>query len=167
MNEFDIRPVEQIDLPELLEIYNHYVLTTPVTFDIEPLSLSQRQEWLDKFSLTGSHRCFVAIRNGKPVGWATSSKFRDRPAYNITVETSVYLTPEETGKGLGRELYQTLFDSLSQENVHKALGGITLPNEASVKLHLSMGFKLVGVFHEIGFKFGRYWDVAWYERAMR
>ena len=159
-----IRRVEQGDLPALLEIYNHYVRETPVTFDIEPRTLAQRQAWLDTFAVSGRYQCFVAVKDGQPVGWASSHRYNERAAYDTTVASSIYLAPDATGQGLGRRLYAVLFDALKAEDVHRLFGGITLPNEASVRLHRSFGFELVGTYPEVGRKFGRYWDVAAYLR---
>jgi len=161
-----IRPVEQSDLPALLAIYNHYVETTAITFDLEPRTLEQRQVWLDGFQPSGRHQCFVAVKEGTAVGWACSAKFREKDAYNTTVETSVYLAPAEAGQGLGRKLYTALFDALATEDVHRAIGCLTVPNEPSVRLHLACGFEKVGEFHAVGRKFGRFWDVSWYEKAL-
>jgi len=159
-----IRRVEQGDLPALLEIYNHYVRETPVTFDIEPRTLAQRQAWLDTFAASGRYQCFVALKDGQPVGWASSHRYNERAAYDTTVASSIYLAPDATGQGLGRRLYAVLFDALKAADVHRLFGGITLPNEASVRLHRSFGFELVGTYPEVGRKFGRYWDVAAYLR---
>ncbi|HEY0282160.1 MAG TPA: GNAT family N-acetyltransferase [Rhizomicrobium sp.] len=166
MTEIVVRRVEQDDLPALLAIYNHYIVHTPVTFDLEPRTPAQRQAWLDTFAPAGRHQCFVAARDGKAIGWACSGSFKEKAAYDISVETSIYLAPGEQGKGLGRRLYQTLFDALAGEDLHGAFGCITLPNEASIGLHLAMGFSYVGTFREAGRKFGRFWDVAWYGRAI-
>ena len=166
MTEVTIRRVEQGDLPALLAIYNHYVVTTPITFDIEPRTLAQRQLWLDTFKPTGRHQCFVAVASGVPVGCACSGKFREKAAYDTTAELSVYLAPDAHGKGLGRRLYQTLIDALQGEDINRLYGGITQPNPASVALHLAFGFRLVGTQTEIGRKFGRFWDVALYERLL-
>ena len=103
---------------------------------------------------------------GVAIGWASSGPFKDRAAYDTSVETSVYLAPGEQGQGAGRRLYQTLFDALAREDVHRAFGGIALPNEASVGLHLAMGFHHVGTYSEVGRKFGQFWDVAWYEKGL-
>jgi len=164
--EIEIRRVVQDDLPALLGIYNHYIVHTPVTFDIEPRTLEQRQTWLDSFAPSGRHQCFVAARGGQPIGWVCSGRFKEKAAYDTSVETGIYLAPGEERKGLGRRLYQTLFDALAKEDVHRAFGGITLPNEASVGLHLAMGFSHVGTYREVGRKFGRFWDVAWYGRSL-
>jgi phosphinothricin acetyltransferase len=161
-----IRPIEQPDLPALLAIYNHYIETTAITFDLEPKTLEQRQAWLDSFHPTGRQQCFVAVKEGVAIGWACSGKFREKAAYDTTVETSIYLAPGESGQGLGRKLYQALFEALAHEDVHRAIGCVTVPNEPSVHLHLAMGFQDVGQFHEVGRKFGRFWDVAWYEKAL-
>lgn len=87
--------------------------------------------------------------------------------YRTSVETSVYVAPDATGAGVGTALYRALFDALDRTDVHRALAGIALPNEASIALHLAFGFRLVGRFTEQGTKFGRFWDVAWYERPMQ
>ena len=167
MNDVAIRPVQQSDLPALLDIYNYYVVNTPITFDLEPRTLAQRQEWLDGFAATGKYRCFVAARGGKPIGWSCSAKFKEKAAYATSIETSIYLSPDEGGKGLGRSLYQTLFDALAGEDIHRAFGGVTQPNEASVGVHKALGFEHIGTYREIGRKFGKYWDVALYLKALR
>ncbi|MGD0144612.1 MAG: N-acetyltransferase family protein, partial [Rhizomicrobium sp.] len=160
----NIRRVEARDLAALLNIYNHYVTTTHISFDVEPRTLEQRRGWFDSFAEAGRHQCFVADRDGVAIGWASSGKFKDRAAYDTSVETSVYLAPGEGGKGLGRLLYGTLFDALAKEDVHRCFGGIALPNEASIGIHLAMGFRHVGTYTEVGRKFSRFWDVAWYEK---
>jgi phosphinothricin acetyltransferase len=161
-----IRRVEPDDLPALLEIYNHYVRETAITFDIEPRTLAQRQAWLDSFAINGPYQCFVAVRNDKAVGWASSHRYNERAAYETTVASSVYLAPDMTGQGLGRRLYATLFEALSGQDIHRVFGGITLPNEPSVRLHRSFGFEPVGIYREVGRKLGRRWDVAAYLKSM-
>ncbi len=166
MSDIIIRHAEPRDLPALLDIYNHYIVNTPITFDIEPRTLEQRRQWLDLFARAGRHQCFVAARGEAAIGWACSGRFKDRAAYDTSVETSIYLAPDEHGKGLGRRLYAALFEALKGEDVHRAFGGITQPNEASVGLHRAMGFAPVGTYKEVGRKFGRFWDVAWFERPL-
>ena len=162
----DIRRIEESDLPALLAIYNYYVRETPVTFDIEPRSLEQRRAWFDGFAATGRYQCFVAVKDGEPVGWASSHPYHERAAYRTTVLVSVYLSPECTAQGLGRRLYAALFEALGREDIHRAVGSITLPNPASVGLHESFGFRLAGTYPELGRKFGRFWDVATYLKAL-
>jgi phosphinothricin acetyltransferase len=166
MSDISMRRAAQADLSALLDIYNFYVLNTPITFDIESRTLAQRQEWLDQFGDSGRHQCFIATVAGKPVGWACSAKFKEKEAYATSVETSVYCAPEYIGGGIGRRLYTALFEALAREDVHRAYGGVTLPNEASVALHVAMGFRPIGIQCEVGRKFGKFWDVALYEREM-
>lgn len=166
MAEIAIRRAKTADVPVLLDIYNHYVLHTHVTFDITPRTLDQRLAWFSTFAEDGRHRCFVAARAGTAIGWACSGPFKEKAAYATSVETSVYLAPDETGQGLGRRLYTALFDALSEAGVHRAYGGIAQPNAASTGLHESLGFVRVGTYREVGRKFGRFWDVAVYEKAV-
>jgi phosphinothricin acetyltransferase len=166
MSEIVVRRAAAADLSALLDIYNHYVVTTPITFDIEPRTLAQRREWLDQFGESGPHQCFVAELENKAIGWACSAKFKEKEAYATSVETSVYCAAEYTGRGIGRQLYSALFEALAGEDVHRAYGGVTLPNEASVGLHVALGFRPIGTQRQVGRKFGRFWDVALYEREM-
>ena len=159
-----IRPAARADLARLTEIYNHYVLTSPVTFDLEPLSVEQRAPWFLEHAETGRHRLLVADEDGLVVGYASTSRFRARAAYDTTVESSIYCAPEAVGRGIGSALYRELFAAIAGEDINRIAAGITLPNDASVALHRSFGFVQVGVFSQNGRKFGRYWDVAWFER---
>ena len=109
---------------------------------------------------------FVAAGVGGVVGFARSGRHRPRPAYDTTVETSVYVDPGFVDRGVGAALYRALFDALEGEDLHRALAGIALPNGASVALHERFGFHRVAHFSEQGRKFGRFWDVDWYERPI-
>lgn len=164
MSDIVLRRAEPGDLPALLAVYNHYVAHTPITFDLEPRTLGQRQVWFDTFASTGRYQCFVAVDGGVAIGWASSGKFKDRAAYDTSVEMSVYLAPSHHGEGLGRKLYETVIAALAGEDIHRLYGGITLPNPASVALHEALGFKLIGTQHEVGRKFGKFWDVGLFER---
>jgi len=167
MAKLKIRPASLKDLPGLTEIYNHYVIRTPVTFDIEPYTVERRRPWFEQFGGSGRYRLLVAEEAGKLLGYAGTLRFRPKAAYETTVETTIYCHPDAVGKGIGRQLYSSLFDALAGEDIHRFVGGYTLPNAASARLHEQCGFKLIGVFTEVGRKFGRYWDVAWTERDMR
>jgi phosphinothricin acetyltransferase len=162
MSGAEIRRIEPADLSALTEVYNHYIRETPITFDIEPKTLEQRQEWLAGFAPTGRYRCFVAVKDGVAIGWASSHRYNDRAAYDTTVSSTIYLAPAARGQGLGRRLYGTLFQALEKEDIHRIFAGITHPNQASVGLHRSFGFEEVGIYREVGRKFGRYWDVGAY-----
>ncbi|MFI0742859.1 GNAT family N-acetyltransferase [Streptomyces sp. NPDC021100] len=161
-----IRPGTEDDLEELTRIYNHYVVETPITFDIEPFTVDGRRPWLLEHPDSGPHRLLVAEQGGKLLGYATSSALRAKHAYATSVETTVYVAPEHVGHGVGGLLYSSLFEVLEREDVHMALAGITVPNDASRRLHERFGFRPVGVYEQVGRKFGRFWDVAWFQRRV-
>jgi phosphinothricin acetyltransferase len=162
----NFRPAADGDLEAINDIYNEYVKETHFTFDIEPISLEARREWFSHYAASGRHRVVVAISDGAVVGYASSSRFRPKPAYETSVETSIYLAAGEVGRGAGTNLYNELFHLLEDEDVHRAYAGIALPNPASIALHERFGFKRVAHFTEQGRKFGRYWDVAWFEKPL-
>ncbi len=162
-----IRPAIAADLPPLTDLYNHYIRETPITFDLEPYSVDRRrQTWFDHYATIGPHRLLVAELEGKIMGYATSSPFGSKAAFATSVETSIYLDPSAQQQGVGTQLYQKLFAALAQEPLHRAYALITLPNPASLALHTKLGFYLVGICQEVGCKFDRYWDVAWYEKML-
>jgi phosphinothricin acetyltransferase len=161
-----VRPATKDDLEAINDIYNHYVLESHYTFDDEPLTMETRREWFSHYGPTGRHRVFVATDGDEVIGYATSSRYRPKPGYLTSVETSVYLAPDAIGKGAGTRLYETLFKSIEGEDLHRALAGIALPNPESIALHEKFGFKRVALYTEQGRKFGRYWDVAWFEKPL-
>lgn len=162
-----VRPCVEADLEQLNDIYNHYVATSAATFDLDPIPMDVRKEWFARYAETGPHRVFVAADGDMVLGYADSHQVRVKPAYITSVETSIYLLPSAIGRGIGTALYAVLFDVLATEDVHRAYAAITdIPNPASVALHERFGFHHVGTFHEQGRKFGRYWDVPWFEKAL-
>jgi phosphinothricin acetyltransferase len=160
----DVRPAADKDLEAINDIYNQYVVETHITFDVEPMTLDERREWFTHYATTGRHRVLVAVDGGQVVGFSSSSRYRPKPGYVTSVETSIYLAPDEVGKGAGAKLYGELFQALEGEDIHRVYAGIALPNPASIALHERFGFKRVAVYTEQGRKFERYWDVAWYEK---
>ncbi|MFJ1606802.1 GNAT family N-acetyltransferase [Streptomyces sp. NPDC088253] len=173
--EVQVRPGVEADLDALTAIYNHYVRETPITFDTAVFTSEERRPWLLSHPEDGPHRLMVATdtdSQGTPgnaqriLGYATSSAFRPKPAYATSVEVTIYLAPDAGGRGVGTLLYKALFEALADEDVHRAYAGIAQPNEASVRLHERFGFRYVGTYREVGRKFGRYWDVAWYEKDL-
>ena len=167
MLEFQIRPAIPADLPDLVRIYNHYVTNTHVTFDVEPFATEERWSWFEGFAGSGPYRLLVAEAASDIAGYTSSTQFRPKQAYHPSVETTVYLDPHHIGRGLGFKLYGALLDLLTRERqVHRAYGGIALPNPASEALHQRLGFRLVGTFKEVGHKFEKFWDVSWYERDL-
>lgn len=166
MGDVTVRPALRADLPRLTEIYNYNVINTPITFDLKPFTAEGRARWFEEHAGAARHRLFVADIAGSAVGYACTGTFRDKAAYDTSVETSIYCAPEATGRGIGAMMYQVLFDALKNEDIHRILAGITLPNDASLKLHRRFGFTEVGVFSENGRKLDRYWDVVWMQRPL-
>jgi phosphinothricin acetyltransferase len=166
MADIVIRGAIRGDLPRLTELYNYYVVHTPITFDQEPYTVEQRETWFSQFGATGRHRLLVAEQDGRVLGYAGTTRFRPKAAYETTVETTIYCAQQAIGKGIGSRLYGALFQALKDEDIHRIVAGYTLPNPASAALHERFGFKPVGIFNENGRKFGRYWDVCWTERPV-
>ncbi|MEU3682360.1 GNAT family N-acetyltransferase [Streptomyces sp. H23] len=166
--EVQVRPGVEEDLKALTDLYNHYVRETPITFDTEPFTPEERRPWLLSHPEDGPHRLRVAAHadSQEILGYATSGPYRAKPAYTTSVETTVYVAPGAGGRGIGSLLYAALFDALAGEDLHRAYAGIAQPNEASTRLHTRFGFRHVGTYREVGRKFGRYWDVAWYEKPL-
>ncbi|MEV5171579.1 N-acetyltransferase family protein [Streptomyces flaveolus] len=166
--EAQVRPGVEADLAALTAIYNHYVRETAITFDTAIFTPEERRPWLLSHPEDGPHRLMVAAdtESQEILGYATSSPYRPKPAYATSVETSVYVAPHAGRRGIGTLLYGALFDALAGEDVHRAYAGIAQPNEASTRLHERFGFAYVGTYREVGRKFGRYWDVAWYEKSL-
>ena len=164
MDPRTIRDAVPADLPQLVELYNHYVNHTPITFDLEPLTLAQRALWMQQFASSGRHRLLVCEQAGRLLGYADSHPFRNKAAYDTSVEVSCYCAPNALGQRVGSQLYTALFEALRGADVRSFIAGITVPNAASVALHTRFGFVSVGTMHDVGRKFGRYWDVEWFER---
>ncbi len=160
-----VRAAADHDLEAINAIYNAYIVTSHATFDVEERSLEWRRAWFEEHA-SERHHVLVCERGDAVVGFASSGTHRPRAAYETTVETSVYVSPDALGTGVGTALYRALFVALEGADVHRAVAGITLPNEASVALHLAFGYRPVGRFTDVGRKFGRYWDVEWYERLL-
>ena len=147
-------------------IYNHYVEHSPATFDTVPFSIGARAPWFAQFSDSGPHQLLVCEADERVLGFCYSSRFNPRPAYDVSVETTVYVDPDSLGQGVGSALYAELFPRLTDIGLHGAYAGITLPNEASVKLHERFGFHQIGVETEVGYKFDQFWSVARFERRL-
>ena len=162
----EVRAAVEADLAQINDIYNHYIANFHYTFDIDPWTLQARHEWFTHYARSGRHRLLVAADGKSVAGYASSSRFRPKDGYATSVETSIYLAPSHGGRGLGSALYAELFRLLASEDVHRAYAGVTMPNPESVALHEKFGFRQCAYFTEQGRKFGKYWDVAWFEKAM-
>jgi phosphinothricin acetyltransferase len=163
---FQIRPAIESDLPRITDIYNHYVVHTPVTFDVQPWTVEQRVPWFKQFDTVGRYRLLVAEKDCLVVGYCGTTRFRPKAAYDTTVETTIYCAPDLTRQGIGVRLYDALFAALSGQQIHRIVAGYVEPNAASAALHERFGFKTIGIFTENGYKLGRYWNVCWMERPL-
>mgnify|MGYP001823492298 CR=1 FL=1 len=152
------------DLPAILDILNHYVRSDHCTFDTEPWTPAQKADWFGQFRAAGPHRLLVARQDDRLTGYAHSAAWRPKRAYDVTVETTVYVAPGALGRGLGTALLGRLLELLRGSGALRAVAGIAQPNDASNRLHEVLGYRPVGTFHRVGRKFGRDWDVAWFER---
>ena len=156
-----IRVATKADANQIAEIYNHYVEHTHVTFDVEPNAPEVFEARIAADS--GHHPWLVAEEEGVVLGFASSSPWKSRCAYERAVETSLYLRESTSGRGLGTRLYRELLELLRARGVHTILGGIALPNDVSRHMHEKFGFERVGVMREVGRKFGRWIDVEYWQ----
>lgn len=150
------------DAAAIREIYNHYVRETIVTFEEKPVSVGEMRT---RTRLIGSLGLpwLVAESDGSVVGYAYANKWKERAAYRHSVETTVYLRTDSTGRGIGRMLYTQLLAELHKLGYHAIIGGIALPNAASIGLHESLGFRKVAHFEQVGRKFDRWIDVGYWQ----
>lgn len=167
MDGVRIRHCAPGDYGTIVAIYNYYIENSHVTFDTRPYSIGDRVPWFAQFGESGPHQLLVAESGDAVLGYCCSSPFHKRPAYAVSVETTVYVNADASGQGIGRKLYAELLQNLDGIGLHGAYAGVSLPNNASVKLHESLGFRKVGVYEEVGRKFDKYWSVAWYERRLK
>lgn len=154
-----IRPATSQDAQAILDIYSHYVYNSHSTFELIPPSLTYMEDKIRN----AQHPWLVYEEQGQVIGYAYAIHWKMREAYKRTCETSVYLHHEAGGKGIGAKLYQALMDILKEQGYHAIIGGISLPNDASVRLHEKLGFKKIAEFKEVGYKFDRWIDVGYWE----
>jgi L-amino acid N-acyltransferase YncA len=156
-----IRKAVPEDAASICEIYNHYVENTAVTFETEAVPPEEMERRIS--AVAPMFPWFVYLEDQKIRAYAYASKWRERIAYRYTVESTVYVSLESCGKGLGKALYARLLEELYSMGIHSVIGGIALPNPQSQRLHENLGFKKVAHFHEAGYKFDRWIDVAYWE----
>ncbi len=149
------------DLPDILNIYNRAVLTSAATFDIEEQTIEQRMAWFSRHG--GKYPLIVAEKEGHVAGYCCLSPFREKPAYAKTVESSVYIEEPYWGQGIGKALMTEILRRAAEIGHHSVIAAITGSNEASIRLHLKLGFKLAGCLREAGYKFGAWHDVHYYQ----
>ena len=161
-----IRQANERDLARINEIYDHTIVDTAISFDLEPWDIERRRQWWTHYSDTGPHQVFVAEIDGYVIGTAYSSQFRDKAAYRSSVETTVVVDPDHQGRGIGRLLLAAVLDAIRSEGLHRAYAIVTIPNEASIGLHESLGYRLVGTLDDVGYKLGTYWATAILEKSI-
>ena len=163
----DIRAARPEDAASIAAIYAPYVLTGTVSFETEA---PDARGFRTRMAASDGLYPWLVVTNGDPeggvLGYAYAGKFRDRPAYKYVVETSIYMAGSVQRQGTGRLLYEALIDTLRAQAFTQAIGVISLPNDASITLHESVGFRRAGVYREIGFKQGRWIDVGFWQCAL-
>lgn len=157
-----IRPALPADAETIAGLYNHYVLHTVVTFEEAAIDGTEIAARMREVAAAGLP-WLVAEDEGAVVGFAYAGKWKGRCAYRYSVESTVYLHPAAAGRGLGSRLYEALFAALRAKGIHAVIGGIALPNAESVALHEKFGMRKVAHFEQVGFKFGRWVDVAYWQ----
>jgi phosphinothricin acetyltransferase len=158
-----IRSATPADADAIAEIYNYYITDTIVTFEEEPLDGSEIARRIESVQRAGLP-WLVSDEDGEINGYAYATQWKDRIGYRTSVETTVYLVKDSTGKGIGSQLYSELFRLLEDKGLHSAIGGIALPNPGSVALHEKFGMKKVAEFEEVGTKFGKWINVGYWQR---
>lgn len=161
---YTIRPATETDAARLLAIYRPYVERTAVSFELEPPTV---EAFAARIAKSRAGWAWLVAETGDAcVAYAYGTAHRERAAYAKTVETAVYVDESFRGHGAGTALYAALLHELAGRGFHRAVAGITLPNEASVRLHERFGFERIGIYREVGWKFGRWHDTVWYQRGL-
>lgn len=155
----EIRRATLADAEEINRIYNQYPQTSTCTFDVDPLPIESRIEWLTVRS--DQHVVLVAQEAGEIVGWSSISPFKARPAYQFSVESSIYIDSCWHGQGIGKRLMTELIQISRENGFHSIIAGATVGQDASIRLHESLGFEHVARFKQVGFKFGEWHDTVY------
>lgn len=167
MSGYGIRPAELADAAGVNAVYNPYIRESSATFETTEYSEQARRDWIAARFENRRHPVFVAVSlEGDIAGFAGAAAFDPRGAYETSVKTSVFIGPAHQGAGLAQSLYTALFAALERVDVHRAYALIVPPNPASIALHKAFGFRQISTLSEVGRKFGRYYDVMWFEKAL-
>ena len=162
----DIRYATLTDIPQILAIYNHAVLTSTASYDIEPQTLAARLTWFADKERNGQP-VFVIEDGDGVAGFGTYGPFREKIGYRYTVEHSIYIAEGKRGMGMGKLLMQKLIESATESGYHVMIAGIDSLNELSLKFHRSFGFVEVAHFREVGHKFGQWLDVIFLQKMLQ
>jgi phosphinothricin acetyltransferase len=152
------------DAARINAIYNPYILETPATFETAPIDEATRRRWIASRLSNSRHPVVVAEEREQLLGFANAAPFDERQAYETSIKVSVFVDPAAKGTGVGAALYAALFDAVARADVHRAYALIVSPNPASVALHQRFGFRHVSTLDEVGRKFGRFYNVMWFEK---
>lgn len=163
-NTLTIRTAKVADAAAIQAIYAPIVEDTAISFEEVPPSIAEMRERIA--TTMRDYPYLTAERNGEVIGYAYASQHRSRAAYRWSVDVTVYIADQAHRKGVGRALYSRLIAELTERGFHAAFAGIALPNPGSVALHESMGFTPLGIYREVGQKFGRWHDVGWWQRLL-
>ena len=166
MTQLCLRRATSGDARAIAAIYNHYIRDSIATFETESVTEAEIAERIAETRELGLP-WKVAAEDGAVLGYAYASRWKGRCAYRYSVESTVYLAPSATRRGIGRSLYAAMLEEVRALGMHVAIGGISLPNEASVRLHEVLGFRKIGQFEEIGYKFDRWIDVGYWQLTFR
>jgi L-amino acid N-acyltransferase YncA len=161
-----IRPAQPTDISAILDIYNEAVLHTTATYDYEPNTLEERTLWFDHHQQQNLPIIVAVDETGTVLGWGSLSKFREKIGYQYTVEHSVYVAPDRYRQGIGRLIVVELIELARKLGKHAMIGGIDAENEASLRLHLALGFEEVAHLKQVGYKFNRWLDVIFVQRIL-
>lgn len=157
-----VRQATRKDIPEMLSIYNDIILNTTAVYDYKPHTIEMRQTWYKTKQEQGLP-VFVADENGAVVGFSSIGPFRAWAAYKYSVENSVYVRSDQRGKGIGKLLIPPLIDAAKQLQMHTVIAGIDATNETSIRLHRGFGFVETAHFRQVGYKFGRWLDLKFFQ----
>jgi phosphinothricin acetyltransferase len=160
-----VRCARSEDAEQVVAIYNHYVATSVITFEEDAVVASEMANRILEIQ-AASLPWLVAEMESRIVGFAYAGKWKTRAAYKFSTEVTVYVRDGLGGWGIGSKLYGQLLPELKSGGMHTAIGGVALPNEASIRLHEKFGFKKTAHFEEVGFKFNRWVDVAYWQRRL-
>lgn len=153
------------DAPAILAIYAPYITDTTITFEYDIPTVAEFAQRIE--TIQQQYPYLVAELDRQLLGYAYASKHRDRPAYQWSVETSVYVHPDGHRRGIARQLYTLLFDFLRRQGYYNAFAGITMPNPKSEAFHRTMGFSYIGTYDNIGYKMGAWHPVAWFQMTLK
>jgi phosphinothricin acetyltransferase len=164
--ETSIRKATEKDLEAILEIYNHSIIHTTSVYSYKPYSIAMLKKWFDE-KAENNYPVFVAETDNKVVGFAVYGSFRNWPAYKYSVEHSVHVHPDYRRRGIAKKLMQEIINFANKNKVHTIIAGIDASNTASIQLHKQLGFEEVAHFKEVGYKFGKWLDLKFFQLILK